>query len=177
VRRERCRVQSFPWEHKCFCRHYAVLKTGIVCSRCDLHEVLSALRKSGAQVRANPIENSRFCGQKKSSRSRNFSPRKHLFLTTPSSRIPHLIPNTNKMTAEGASASGTTPRERHAIGISFGNSNSSIAYTTIEDKAEVIANEDGGMLSLGICCSWMASNVGPRPANSFDPVICGRRRI
>lgn len=36
------------------------------------------------------------------------------------------------------------PLERHAIGISFGNSNSSIAYTTVEDKAEVIANEDGG---------------------------------
>lgn len=33
--------------------------------------------------------------------------------------------------------------ERVAIGITFGNSNSSIAYT-IDDKAEVIANEDGG---------------------------------
>ena len=40
---------------------------------------------------------------------------------------------------------GTSPGERHAIGISFGNSNSSIAYTTVEDKAEVIANEDGGL--------------------------------
>ncbi|KFY15708.1 hypothetical protein V492_01807 [Pseudogymnoascus sp. VKM F-4246] len=39
-------------------------------------------------------------------------------------------------------AQGAQP-ERHAIGISFGNSNSSIAYTTVEDKAEVIANEDG----------------------------------
>lgn len=35
------------------------------------------------------------------------------------------------------------PGERVAIGITFGNSNSSIAYT-IDDKAEVIANEDGG---------------------------------
>jgi hypothetical protein len=52
------------------------------------------------------------------------------------------------MAAEGASINGTTPAERHAIGISFGNSNSSIAYTTTEDKAEVIANEDGGMYSL-----------------------------
>ena len=52
------------------------------------------------------------------------------------------------MAAEGVSINGTTPAERHAIGISFGNSNSSIAYTTIEDKAEVIANEDGGMYSL-----------------------------
>ncbi|KAK0110994.1 Hsp70 protein that interacts with Zuo1p [Cadophora gregata] len=47
------------------------------------------------------------------------------------------------MAAEGASTNGTTPSERHAIGISFGNSNSSIAFTTSEDKAEVIANEDG----------------------------------
>jgi len=39
---------------------------------------------------------------------------------------------------------GIKSAERCAIGISFGNSNSSIAYTTAEDKAEVIANEDGG---------------------------------
>lgn len=48
------------------------------------------------------------------------------------------------MAGEDVSSSSTKPGERHAIGISFGNSNSSIAYTTIEDKAEVIANEDGG---------------------------------
>jgi molecular chaperone DnaK (HSP70) len=52
------------------------------------------------------------------------------------------------MTAEGASATGNSPADRHSIGISFGNSNSSIAYTTVEDKAEVIANEDGGMWFL-----------------------------
>ncbi len=34
------------------------------------------------------------------------------------------------------------PGERTVIGIAFGNSNSSIAYT-VDDKAEVIANEDG----------------------------------
>lgn len=34
------------------------------------------------------------------------------------------------------------PGERVAIGITFGNSNSSIAFT-VDDKAEVIANEDG----------------------------------
>ncbi|KAA8569860.1 hypothetical protein EYC84_002203 [Monilinia fructicola] len=45
--------------------------------------------------------------------------------------------------ASEAPASNGTAGERNAIGISFGNSNSSIAYTTIEDKAEVIANEDG----------------------------------
>jgi len=49
------------------------------------------------------------------------------------------------MSAEDSvSANGTKPAERCAIGISFGNSNSSIAYTTTEDKAEVIADEDGG---------------------------------
>lgn len=38
-----------------------------------------------------------------------------------------------------------TKEHRTVIGISFGNSNSSIAYTTSEGKAEVIANEDGGI--------------------------------
>lgn len=36
------------------------------------------------------------------------------------------------------------PGNRVVIGITFGNSNSSIAYTA-DEKAEVIANEDGGM--------------------------------
>lgn len=49
------------------------------------------------------------------------------------------------MAAEAPASNGTAG-ERNAIGISFGNSNSSIAYTTVEDKAEVIANEDGGKL-------------------------------
>ena len=53
-----------------------------------------------------------------------------------------------KMSAEEATANDTTLGDRTAIGISFGNSNSSIAYTTFEDKAEVIANEDGGMWLL-----------------------------
>lgn len=46
------------------------------------------------------------------------------------------------MSENGAAEAGTG--ERVAIGITFGNSNSSIAYT-VDDKAEVIANEDGGM--------------------------------
>ncbi|KAK3310831.1 Hsp70 protein-domain-containing protein [Chaetomium strumarium] len=40
------------------------------------------------------------------------------------------------------SKAGVEPSERTAIGIAFGNSNSSIAYV-VDDKAEVIANEDG----------------------------------
>jgi molecular chaperone DnaK (HSP70) len=35
------------------------------------------------------------------------------------------------------------PSQRVAIGISFGNSYSSIAWTTAEGRADVIANEDG----------------------------------
>ena len=37
----------------------------------------------------------------------------------------------------------TSPDDRTVIGITFGNSNSSVAHT-VDDKAEVIANEDGG---------------------------------
>jgi hypothetical protein len=89
------------------------------------------------------------CGTKKSSRSRKDKKEK----TTYSCQHPRLdfakdIEIEDTMAAEGVSINGTTPAERHAIGISFGNSNSSIAYTTVEDKAEVIANEDGGMYPL-----------------------------
>ncbi|OJD26117.1 hypothetical protein ACJ73_02504 [Blastomyces percursus] len=46
------------------------------------------------------------------------------------------------MSEETNGVSPDTP-ERCAIGLSFGNTNSSIAYTSPEGKAEVIANEDG----------------------------------
>lgn len=52
------------------------------------------------------------------------------------------------MAPEDSTTNGSASDERHAIGISFGNSNSSIAYTTGEDKADVIANEDGGELHI-----------------------------
>ncbi|KAL2017058.1 hypothetical protein VTK56DRAFT_2631 [Thermocarpiscus australiensis] len=42
----------------------------------------------------------------------------------------------------GAAKPGPAPSDRTVIGITFGNSNSSIAHT-VDDKAEVIANEDG----------------------------------
>lgn len=45
--------------------------------------------------------------------------------------------------AENGAEAQTGAGERVAIGITFGNSNSSIAYT-IDDKPEVMANEDGG---------------------------------
>ncbi|KAF4997687.1 hypothetical protein FGRMN_3719 [Fusarium graminum] len=44
--------------------------------------------------------------------------------------------------SDNAGAKGPEPGNRVAIGITFGNSNSSVAYT-VDDKAEVIANEDG----------------------------------
>jgi hypothetical protein len=51
--------------------------------------------------------------------------------------------NSYRMSENGVK-SGVEPGDRVAIGITFGNSNSSIAFT-VDDKAEVIANEDGGM--------------------------------
>lgn len=42
----------------------------------------------------------------------------------------------------------TAGAERVAIGITLGNSNSSIAYT-VDDQPQVIANEDGGRSSAG----------------------------
>lgn len=51
-----------------------------------------------------------------------------------------------------ADNSGPEPADRVAIGVTFGNSNASIAYT-VDDKAEVIANEDGGAFSLVLNCS------------------------
>jgi len=50
------------------------------------------------------------------------------------------------MAATEGSGNTPTPNDRHAIGISFGNSNSSISIA-VDDKAEVIANEDGGKFS------------------------------
>ncbi|KAH7304948.1 Hsp70 protein-domain-containing protein [Stachybotrys elegans] len=46
------------------------------------------------------------------------------------------------MAENEAVQAGVEPGDRVVIGITFGNSNSSIAYT-VDDKAEVIANEDG----------------------------------
>lgn len=68
----------------------------------------------------------------------------HRSLTSFTTKQPFLH-NYSTMAAQDSTA-GTTPAERHAIGIAFGNSNSSIALSTVEDKVEVIANEDGGML-------------------------------
>jgi molecular chaperone DnaK (HSP70) len=61
--------------------------------------------------------------------------------------------------SDNAGAAGPEPGNRVAIGITFGNTNSSIAYT-VDDKAEVIANEDGGtyyfivvFFILSLCCA------------------------
>lgn len=75
------------------------------------------------------------------------------------------------MAGEEVKTNGTTPADRHAIGIAFGNSNSSIAYTTIEDKAEVIANEEGGKLIVSVLCAKLPANIGLRPSDSISFVI------
>ena len=54
---------------------------------------------------------------------------------------------TYQMADSAAAQPGVEPGNRTVIGISFGNSNSSIAVT-VDDKAEVIANEDGGECSI-----------------------------
>jgi molecular chaperone DnaK (HSP70) len=51
------------------------------------------------------------------------------------------------MSEKAPSKPGPAPGDRIAIGITFGNSNSSIAYTA-DDKVNVIANEDGGEIGL-----------------------------
>ncbi|KAH0565615.1 hypothetical protein GP486_001003, partial [Trichoglossum hirsutum] len=48
-----------------------------------------------------------------------------------------------RMSDQEDAGATSSPPERVVIGLSFGNSNSSIAFTTKEGKAEVIANEDG----------------------------------
>ena len=47
------------------------------------------------------------------------------------------------MSTDEDNGATVTPPERCVIGISFGNTNSSIAHTSSEGKAEVIANEEG----------------------------------
>lgn len=49
-------------------------------------------------------------------------------------------------------AAATSGAERLAIGITLGNSNSSIAYT-VDGQPQVIANEDGGRF-------WVPGNMG-----------------
>lgn len=60
-------------------------------------------------------------------------------------QLPPPIPNSPTHPSDKMAETGSkiAPSDRTVIGITFGNSNSSIAYT-VDDKAEVIANEDGG---------------------------------
>lgn len=53
------------------------------------------------------------------------------------------VQTSHRMSESRGAKPGPEPADRVVIGITFGNSNSSIAYT-VDDKAEVIANEDGG---------------------------------
>lgn len=57
--------------------------------------------------------------------------------------LTHHPTQTFHMADTTAAQPASAPGDRVVIGISFGNSSSSIAVT-VDDKAEVIANEDGG---------------------------------
>jgi len=75
------------------------------------------------------------------------------------------------MAATEGTTNGPTPNDRHAIGISFGNSNSSISIA-VDDKAEVIANEDGGK---GYSCLEYGNDMSNQARRSSDPshsIIC-----
>jgi hypothetical protein len=99
------------------------------------------------------------------------------FLITHASLLCSLVCNyyTDKMSTEDATVHGATPGDRVAIGISFGNSNSSIAVTSVDDKAEVIANEDGGMfLFLDNVCTLKKTDAIRRSSNPFYNILCRR---
>jgi molecular chaperone DnaK (HSP70) len=78
------------------------------------------------------------------------------------------------MAGEEATANGATPADRHTIGISFGNSNSSIAYTTTENKAEVIANEEGGKFLVFINAPAFWLTLTPRSSDPLCPILYRR---
>ena len=97
--------------------------------------------------------------------------------------------------AENGATPGVAPGDRCAIGISFGNSYSSIACT-IDDSPVVIANEDGGKLlafrfffSFSACllCSSCRSRdpfwldqltiLFPRPSDPYSSLLRRRRRV
>jgi len=102
------------------------------------------------------------------------------YLHTPQPLQPHTAQDKSTATmSDTGSKAGPEPSERTAIGVTFGNSNSSIAYL-VDDKAEVIANEDGGEHAccatcrplgrlLILCCS--------RPPDPHHSVVRRRRRV
>lgn len=81
------------------------------------------------------------------------------------------------MTEKSASP-GVSPDERCAIGISFGNSYSSIA-STIDDAPVVIANEDGGKIYWNTAqyLYRLADLSCNRSTNPHHPIICRWRRV
>lgn len=77
------------------------------------------------------------------------------------------------MTGTEANKVGVTPDERTAIGITFGNSYSSIAVT-VDDSAVVIANEDGGKLdtrTFPLYDPIITNGLYNRPTNSHLLVL------
>lgn len=94
--------------------------------------------------------------------------------------IAHLLAQTlHRMSESRGVKPGPEPADRVAIGITFGNSNSSIAFT-VDDKAEVIANEDGGECFVRIpvrFARWRVLTAADRPTDPDRPVLCRRRRV
>ncbi len=81
------------------------------------------------------------------------------------------------MAEKGVSKPGPAPGDRTVLGITLGNSNSSIAYT-VDDKAEVIANEDGGEKDWRPMCTCYLLIYAPPIYRSPDPhdiILCRRR--
>lgn len=84
--------------------------------------------------------------------------------------------------AESKARTGVEPSDRVVIGITFGNSNSSIAYT-VDDKAEVIANEDGGTCYFGpklgaappSAAQYRMLTLRNRPTNPHGSLLRRRR--
>jgi hypothetical protein len=155
--RQRLWIKSLPWEHKglrchlCCQKKKEKKKEDVDFPRCD-EVVFQPCESSGVSALLPPKLKTALvkfldCGTKKV-RDREGQEKIRYSCQHPRLDFAKDIEIEDTMAAEGVSINGTTPAERHAIGISFGNSNSSIAYTTTEDKAEVIANEDGGMYSL-----------------------------
>ncbi len=75
---------------------------------------------------------------------------------------------------KGGPKPGPAPGDRAVIGITFGNSNSSIAYT-VDDKAEVIANEDGGETIWQLTCAGsllMLRRPIHRSSDPHDIILC-----
>jgi hypothetical protein len=80
-------------------------------------------------------------------RTSRLQPFRHYRSDTVLHLLTYLLLNHFKSVQMSDNGTATSGAERLAIGITLGNSNSSIAYT-VDGQPQVIANEDGGMVAL-----------------------------